>query len=253
MNESQGFGAGILPCPSGASIAYNKIVGKNPGVIFLHGFRSDKEGGKALAVQDLCVQHGHAFVRFDAFGHGQTPGDLLQGTIGRWAQDAVHVLDSLTEGPQILVGSSFGGWISLLAAMKRPERVAAIVGLAAAPDFTEDLLWNTFTQAQREQLETQGEVVLPDCENPLGDWHIPKLLIDEARNNLVLRSPIPLTCPVRLIHGQADDDVPWQQALQLADLLESTDVRVTLIKDAGHRLSRDQDLAVIKQALIELF
>jgi pimeloyl-ACP methyl ester carboxylesterase len=253
MYESQGFGAGILTCPSGTSIAYNKIDGKNPGVIFLHGFRSDKEGGKSLAVQELCVQKGQAFVRFDAFGHGQSSGDLLEGTIGRWAEDAIHVIDTLTQGSQILVGSSFGGWISVLAALKRSERIAAFVGLAAAPDFTEDLLWNTVTDAQRSQLETDGEVVLPDCENDLGDWHIPKLLIDEGRNNLILRGPIALDCPVRLIHGQQDNDVPWQQSLQQAELFQSQDVRVILIKDAGHRLSRDQDMSVICQTLSELF
>lgn len=252
MNELQGFGAGILPCPSGASISYSMIRGKNPGVIFLHGFRSDKEGGKALAVEALCARRGNAFLRFDAFGHGQSSGDILQGTIGQWAADAVHIIDTLTTGPQILVGSSFGGWISVLAALQRPNRIAGLVGLAAAPDFTEDLMWNTFTPEQRRQMEEQGEVVLDDCNDPRGSWHIPKLLIDEARDHLVLRGPLAISCPVRLIHGQRDDDVPWQQSLQLADLVASDDAQVFLIKDAGHRLSREQDLARICQVLDEL-
>ncbi len=252
MNELQGFGAGILSCPSGASISYSAIGGKNPGVIFLHGFRSDKEGGKALAVEELCVKLGNAFVRFDAFGHGASSGNFLDGTIGRWAEDAVHVIDKLTSGPQILVGSSFGGWISVLAALKRPDRIAGLVGLAAAPDFTEDLMWNTFTPEQRRQMEELGEVVLEDCTDPRGEWHIPKLLIDEARDHLVLRGPLAIKCPVRLIHGQKDDDVPWQQSLQLAELVETDDAQVTLIKDAGHRLSRDQDLARIRQVIAEL-
>ncbi len=252
MNQLQGCGAGILPCPSGASISYSTIRGKNPGVIFLHGFRSDKEGGKALAVEALCARHRNAFLRFDAFGHGQSSGDILQGTIGRWAAYAVHIIDTLTTGPQILVGSSFGGWISVLAALQRPQRVAGLVGLAAAPDFTEDLMWNTFTAEQRRQMDEQGEVVLEDCSDPRGAWHIPKLLIEEARSHLVLRGPLDISCPVRLIHGQNDEDVPWQQSLQLADLVTSQDVQVCLIKDAGHRLSRDQDLARICQVIAEL-
>ena len=252
MNQLQSFGAGILPCPSGASISYNAFRGKNPGVIFLHGFRSDKNGTKVIDLQEFCQQKGHSFLSFDAFGHGQSSGDLLDGTIGRWAEDALYVLDNLTEGPQILVGSSFGGWISVLVARQRPDRIAGLVGLAAAPDFTEDLMWNTFSEDQRRQMSERGEVVLQDPADPRGAWHIPKLLIDEARNHLVLRGPIAITCPVRLIHGQADDDVPWQQALQLAEGMDGADVQVTLIKDAGHRLSRPQDLARIRQVVGEL-
>ena len=248
MNELQSFGAGILPCPSGTSISYNAFGGKNPGVVFLHGFRSDKNGSKVLDLQDFCAQSGHSFLSFDAFGHGQSSGDLLDGTIGRWAEDAVYVLDQLTTGPQILVGSSFGGWISVLVAKQRPHRLAGLVGLAAAPDFTEDLLWNTFTAQQRRELDEQGRVILAEADN----WCIPKLLIDTARDHLVLRSPIDLACPVRLIHGQRDDDVPWNQALQLAELMTAEDVQVTLIKDAGHRLSRPQDLARIRQVVGEL-
>lgn len=166
--------------------------------------------------------------------------------------DALYVLDKLTEGPQILVGSSFGGWISVLVAEQRPERIAALVGLAAAPDFTEDLMVNTFTPEQRRQMDEDGEVVLADCNDPRGDWRIPKLLIDEARSHLVLRRPIAISCPVRLIHGQQDDDVPWEQSLQLAKQMVSSDIEVCLVKDAGHRLSRPQDLARIRQVLGEL-
>ena len=253
MNELQSFEAGILPCPSGASISYSVLGGKNPGVIFLHGFRSDQQGGKALAVEALCRERGHACLRFDAFGHGQSSGNFLDGTIGRWVDDAVQVIDTVTTGPQILVGSSFGGWISALAALRRPDRVAALVGIAAAPDFTEDLMWNTFSADQRRQMEETGEVVLEDCTDPRGAWRIPRLLIEEARNHLILRGPLAIDCPVRLIHGQRDDDVPWRQSLQLAELVRSQDVQVTLIKDAGHRLSRDQDLARIRQVVGELF
>ena len=252
MNTLQNVGAGILPCPSGASISYDAFGGKNPGVVFLHGFRSDKNGTKVLDLKEFCREQGHAFLSFDAFGHGQSSGNLLEGTIGRWAEDALYVLDTLTQGPQILVGSSFGGWISLLVAPQRPERIAALVGLAAAPDFTEDLMQRTFTPEQLRQLDEQGEVVLQDCADPGNDWHIPKLLIEEARNNLVLQGPIKLDCPVRLIHGQQDDDVPWSQALQIAELVTGDDVQVTLIKDAGHRLSRPQDLARIRQVVGEL-
>lgn len=211
------------------------------------------EGGKALAVEALCREKGHACVRFDAFGHGRSSGDYVDGTIGRWAEDAVHVIDSLGDGPQILVGSSFGGWISVLAALKRPERIAAVVGIAAAPDFTEDLMMNTFTPRQLKQLETLGEVVIEDETDPRGAWRIPKLLIDEAKDNLILRGPIGLSCPVRLLHGQMDEDVSWQFSLRMAELIESSDVRVILVKDAGHRLSRDQDLRLIRQTISELF
>jgi pimeloyl-ACP methyl ester carboxylesterase len=234
--------AGILPRDGGTSIAYTQLDGKGPGIIFLHGFHSDMEGGKALALQALCARQGRAFVRFDLFGHGLSSGRVEDGCIGRWAADAVAVLDQLSEGPQVLVGSSLGGWLALLAALQRRNRVVGLVGVAAAPDFTEDLMWADFTPDQRRDLLEKGHVLMPNCVEPDRPWTIPRLLIDEGRNHLLLRDAINLACPVRLIQGQKDADVPWQTALRIADCLAADDVEVVLVKDGDHRLSRDHDL-----------
>lgn len=236
-------GAGILARGDGASIAYHRLAGSGPGVVFLHGFHSDMEGGKALALEAWCRAHGRAFIRFDLFGHGRSSGQVEDGTIGRWADDAVAVLDHLTAGPQILVGSSLGGWLALLVALRRRERVAGLVGIAAAPDFTEDLMWAAFTPAQRHEMLETGQVVMENCYEPDKPWAIPRRLIEDGRNHLLLRDLIQLDCPVRLIHGQKDADVPWQTALRIADCLAGADVEVVLVKDGDHRLSRDQDLA----------
>ncbi|MDO8607928.1 MAG: alpha/beta hydrolase [Phaeospirillum sp.] len=235
-------GGGILSRPDGATIAYRRLQGKNPGVVFLHGYHSDMTGSKALALETLCRDQGRAFLRFDGFGHGESSGDVLHGTVGRWAADAVAVIDALTEGPVVLVGSSLGGWISLLAALERRDRVAGLVGIAAAPDFTEDLMWQEFTFEQRRELLERGEVSLPNCYEPESPWRIYRSLIEDGRNHLLLRDAVNLDCPVRLIHGQQDADVPWRTALQLADCLIAADVEVTLVKDGDHRLSRDQDI-----------
>lgn len=245
-------GGGILSRPDGATIAYQRLAGKKPGVIFLHGYHSDMTGGKALALEALCREQGRAFLRFDGFGHGQSSGDVLYGTLGRWAADAVAVIDALTEGPVVLVGSSLGGWVSLLAALERRDRVAGLVGIAAAPDFTEDLMWQEFSFEQRRELMETGEVSLPNCYEPENPWRVHRSLIEDGRNHLLLRDSINLSCPIRLIHGQQDDDVPWRTALQLADCLASADVEVTLVKDGDHRLSRDQDLARLCRVVTEL-
>src|SRR6266404_9674900 len=159
---------GILPRPGGATIAYHRLAGSAPCVVFLGGFRSDMTGTKALFLEDYCRRRGRAYVRFDYFGHGASSGDFALGTIGRWRDDAVAVIDSLTEGPQVLVGSSMGGWIMLLAALARPERIAALIGIAGAPDFTEELLWPRLTPAQREAIMGEGSVLLPSDFDPAG-------------------------------------------------------------------------------------
>jgi pimeloyl-ACP methyl ester carboxylesterase len=187
-------------------------------------------------------------VRFDYFAHGRSSGDFADGTISRWRDDAISVIDSLTQGPQVLVGSSMGGWIMVLAALARPERVAALVGIAAAPDFTTDLLPGRLSEAQRSELAETGQIVLPSAYDSAGYLYT-RGLVEDGNRNLVLRSPIPLTCPVRLLHGMADDSVPWQQNLTLAERLQSTDVTLTLVKDGDHRLSRDADLARLAQLL----
>ncbi len=208
-------------------------------------------GTKATFLEEYCRRRGHAFVRFDYFGHGASSGDIALGTIGGWAEDAVSVLDALTQGRQILVGSSMGGWVMLLAALVRTERIHALVGVAAAPDFTEDLVWPRLDAAQQQECRETGRVTLPSRYNPEGYTYAPALF-EDGRRHLVMRAEIPLLCPVRLLHGMLDDAVPWQTSLRLAERLASRDVVVTLIKEGDHRLSSEADLARLTATLDEL-
>ena len=237
-----------LRCVDGATIAYHFTPGKSPGVVFLTGFMSDMDGAKALALQVWPGARGRAFLRFDYTGHGASSGEFTDGTIGRWADDAVRVLDRVAEGPQVLVGSSMGGWIMLLAAMARPDRVAGLLGSAAAPDFTEDLMAKMLTPDQRRALARDGLVKVP---NDYGDapYPISMSLIEEARDHMLLGSEIPIDCPVRLIHGLEDCDVPWETSQRLSVSLKSSDVEVILVKDGDHRLSEDRDLARLTSVL----
>lgn len=238
----------ILARPDGSTIAYHRLDGQAPGVVFLGGYRSDMTGTKALYLADYCRRRGRAYVRFDYFGHGASSGDFAEGTISRWRDDALAVLDSLTAGPQILVGSSMSGWIMLLAALARPERIAALVGIAGAPDFTEELLWPRLTPAQRAEIEQRGRVVLPSDYDPAG-YVYTRALIEDGRRHLLLGEPIPLDIPVRLLHGLGDESVPWRLSLRLAERLASRDVLVNLVKDGDHRLSKPAELALLAQTL----
>jgi len=237
-----------LARPHGATIAYHRLAGTLPGIVFLGGFRSDMTGAKALYLEEYCRRRGRAYVRFDYFGHGASSGDFALGTIGRWRDDAVAVIDSLTKGKQILVGSSMSGWIMLLAALARPERIAGLVGIAGAPDFTEELLWIRLTPAQRREIDEQGCVVQPSDYDPAGYLYT-RALIEDGRRHLLLGKPIPINVPVRLLHGMRDESVPWRLSLRLAELLASQDVVVTLVKDGDHRLSTPADLALLAQTL----
>jgi pimeloyl-ACP methyl ester carboxylesterase len=237
-----------LARPDGATIAYRRLAGAAPGIVFLGGFRSDMSGTKALFLEDYCRRRERAYLRFDYFGHGASSGDFAVGTIGRWRDDALAVIDSLTEGPQILAGSSMGGWIMLLAALARSERVAALVGIAAAPDFTEDLLPARLSGPQRQMLQQEGLVVLPSDYDPAG-YLYSRALIEDGRRHLLLRGPIALAAPVRLLHGLADASVPWQTSLRIAERLTGRDVTVTLVKDGDHRLSTEADLTRLAQIL----
>ena len=205
------------------------------------GFRSDMNGIKATALAGHCRSRDHAFLRFDYFGHGASSGDFRAGTIGRWLEDALAVIDRLTEGPQILVGSSMGGWIALLAALARPGRVKALIGIAPAPDFTEDLIWARLSEAQRRELLERGELAAASAyeADPIP---ITLRLVEEGRRHLLLRGPIRLSCPVRLLHGMEDPDVPYQTSLRLVERLTGIEAVVELIEDGDHRLSRPQDL-----------
>jgi pimeloyl-ACP methyl ester carboxylesterase len=243
--------SGILPRHDGATIAYHQLGGRGPGVVYLGGFHSDMTGTKASFLEEYCGRRGHSYVRFDNFGHGASSGDIALGTIGRWAEDAVAVLDALTEGRQILVGSSMGGWVMLLAALARAERIHALVGVAAAPDFTKDLVRSRLDAAQRNELRETGAVTLPSRYSAAG-YTFPLSLFEDGRRHLVTRSEIPIFCSVRLLHGMSDDAVPWQTSLHLADRLKSRDVVVTLVKDGDHRLSSGPDLARLGAAVDEL-
>src|SRR5438094_3796349 len=192
-----------LARPDGATIAYRRLPGAAPGIVFLGGFRSDMTGTKALFLEEYCRRKGRAYVRFDYFGHGASSGDFALGTIGRWRDDAVAVIDSLTEGPQILVGSSMGGWIMLLAALARPQRVAALVGIAAAPDFTAELLPNRLTPEQRRELDERGAVTVPSDYEAAGYLYTSALIEDGARHRL-LGAPITIDMHVRLLHRLGD-------------------------------------------------
>jgi pimeloyl-ACP methyl ester carboxylesterase len=241
----------ILPRPDGATIAYRDLPGRSPTVVFLHGFKSDMTGAKALAVERFCHRRGQAFVRFDGFGHGESSGAFADGTIGRWTEDTVAILDEVVRGPAVLVGSSMGGWLMLLAALRRRDRVAGLLGLAAAPDFTEELLWHAVDEVQRGALLTDGHIIVPSDYDSEG-YVITRTLIEDGRQHLLLEDTINLQCPVRLIQGLRDADVPWRTALRLQERLAGDDVEVVLVKDGDHRLSRDADLARLETVLEQL-
>lgn len=240
-----------LETPQGRRIAYHRRPGRGPGVVFLGGFKSDMEGTKALFLQDWAERQGRAFLRFDYSGHGQSSGDFLDGCIGDWAEDARAVIDALTDGPQVLVGSSMGGWIALLMARALPHRLAALVGIAAAPDFTEDSMWAGFDEAQRHALAQDGQVALPS-EYSDDPYVITRRLIEDGRNHLVLRAPLTLPFPVRLLQGSADADVPPAVALRLFDHAQGPDLRLTLVKGADHRFSSPECLDLLARTLNEL-
>lgn len=242
--------ASYFTTPGGDRLAYHRLEGKSPGVVFLGGFRSDMTGSKATRLEAFCRARGQAFLRFDYHGHGQSKGEFAEGTIGRWAGNAIDMIEALTDGEQILVGSSMGGWMMLLAALALPEeRVAGLLGIASAPDFTENLMWPALSEAQKAEMQSKGMVEVPSAY--FGDsYPITMQLIEEARFHLLLEDEqIPLTCPVRLLHGMADEDVPWTLSNQLADKLASDDVQVTFIKDGDHRLSTEENLQLLEQTL----
>jgi len=238
-----------------ASIAYRQFVADGssshrPGVVFLHGFMSDMKGSKALFLQEWCEGHGVSYLRFDQTGHGQSQGRFEDATIGRWAEDSAAIIESLTSGPQVLVGSSMGGWLALLVALRLPQRIAGVVGVAAAPDFTR-ALWQSLSAAQRAHIERTGAMAQPTpyAEAPL---IFTRQLFEEGERQCLLDGPIAIQGPVRLLHGQRDDSVPWQTALRIAERVESPDVEVTLFKHGDHRLAEPAPLARLATVVGEL-
>jgi pimeloyl-ACP methyl ester carboxylesterase len=241
--------ARILSRGTAPSIAYHRRAGKAPGVLFITGFMSDMAGSKATALDAFCAARGQAFVRFDYRGHGQSDGVFEDADIGTWLADALDVFDSLTEGPQVLVGTSMGGWIMLLLAQARPERIKGLVGIAAAPDFTE-WLSAAMTAEHRLQLERAGKVIVPSM---YGDNYIfTSGLIESGKTHRLLHGRIKYDGPVRLLQGTADHAVPWQTAIAIQNALTSTDVDITLIKDGDHRLSTPVDIARLTQIVGDL-
>ncbi len=241
----------FITTDQGRRIACRRTRGKGPGVVFLGGFGSDMQGTKAVHLEARARTHGRAFLRFDYSGHGESSGVFEDGCIGEWASDAIAVISAVTSGPQVLVGSSMGGWISLLVARALPDRVAGLVGIAAAPDFTEDGMWAGFDARQKADLQRAGRVELPSdySEEPCV---ITRKLIEDGRDHLVLRDPLPLRFPARFLHGTADADVDQPVALRLLAHAEGDDIRLTLMKGADHRFSTPGCLALIETAILEV-
>lgn len=235
----------------GNYLAYARTAGKSPTVVFLGGFRSDMTGTKAVALEAWAEKRGQAFLRFDYLGHGQSSGRFEDGTIGRWKADSLAAIDALTEGKLVLVGSSMGGWLSLLAAQARPERLAGLVLIAAAPDFTERMLLGGLSAEDRAILQRDGRLERPSQYSPEPSVFTWKL-IEEGRNHLLLDKPLALPCPVRLLHGQNDPDVPWEYSLQIARHLEAPEVISTFVKGGDHRLSTPADIARLIATVEEL-
>ncbi len=232
---------------AGRKIAYHRFGGRRPGVVFLGGLKSDMTGSKAMHLEAWARRTGREFLRFDYSGHGQSSGDFTDGCIGDWTADAEAALDALTEGPQVLVGSSMGGWIGCLLARAHPDRLTGFVGIAAAPDFTEDSMWQGFSKEQKAEMEEEGQVALPsDYDEP---YIITKRMIEDGREQLVLREPLPIDVPVRLLQGTADADVDMSVALRLLDHIEGGDVRLELVKGADHRFSDEGCLSRIVAAV----
>jgi pimeloyl-ACP methyl ester carboxylesterase len=237
-------------------IAVRAAAGNNPGLFWLGGFNSDMTGSKAVALDAWAAENYRACVRFDYSGHGESGGAFVDGTIGRWLEESLAVFDRFCSGPQVVIGSSMGGWMALLLARaiarrkENPATLAGLVLIAPAPDFTEALMWKGFSPEIRQEIETKGVWLRPSA---YGDpYPITRALIEEGRNHLLLGSAIEVGCPVRILQGAQDPDVPWQHAFALAHRLPVDDVVLTMIQDGDHRLSRPQDIARIIAAVAEI-
>jgi len=238
MNEQVEF----LNLPD-RTIAYQRLPGhpQKPGIVFLGGYASDMTGTKAHYLAEKAAENGLSCLRFDYRGHGQSGGSFKDGTIGAWFEDTREAFQRLTEGPQIVIGSSMGGWLGLMLARTLPPRIKGFIGIAAAPDFTEDLMWLRLSPDQRAQLMQNGEILDPTAP-PGSQLPVTLRLIEEGRSHLLLRAPIEIACPVHLIQGLGDEDVPWQHVIRITENIVHENVRTTLIKGGDHRLSRPEDL-----------
>ncbi|MEO9464977.1 alpha/beta hydrolase [Sulfitobacter pontiacus] len=239
-----------LDTPQGRRLAYHKTEGTGPCVVFLGGLKSDMMGTKAVFLEDWAKREGRAFLRFDYSGHGESSGAFTEGCIGDWAEDTLAAVEALTEGPILPVGSSMGGWQSLLLVRALPARIAGLVTIAAAPDFTEDGYWASFTEAQKQTLAETGQVELPsDYMEP---YIITRRMIEDGRKQLVLRDPLHLPFPTRFLQGTADTAVSVATAVRLLEHAQGPDMQLQLVKDADHRFSDDRCLELLIQAVEEV-
>lgn len=228
-----------LSRPDGETLAFKRVDGVGPTVVWIGGFRSDMEGTKALALDVAARERGWSFVRYDHFAHGQSSGDWRKATIGRWREDAIALIDSV-EGPVIPVGSSMGGWVALLLALARPERVKGLVLINPAQDFTERLMWPGLADHERQAILRDGEILI--VEEGLGEYVLTRAMFEEAKTWLLLDGVIDLAAPVHILQGRADDTVPWRHQVELVERLRGGDVRLDLIEGGDHRLSTPSDL-----------
>lgn len=243
-----------LSAPNGEKIAYKMSAGAKtytgPTLIWCGGLKSDMEGGKATHLHDWAIKEGRAYIRFDYFGHGVSSGTFRGGTISRWSADVMQVIDELAKGDVILIGSSMGGWTSLLAALKRPDRVKGLLLIAPAPDFTQKLTWAEWSEEQRETLKRDGIVYVPsDYDEP---YEYSQALMEDGKRNQILDAAITFEGPVRILQGAADPVVPWEYSRQILDVITSDDVDYTLVKNGDHSLSSPRDLARLVRTAKEM-
>ncbi len=235
-----------LTCRGGETLAYRRVDGEGPTVVWVGGFRSDMEGTKALALDAAARERGWDYVRYDHFAHGRSSGDWRKATVGRWREDAICLIDSL-RGPVVVVGSSMGGWVALLLALARPGRMAGLVLINPAQDFTERLMWPSLADHERHAILRDGEILI--VEEGLGEYVLTLSMFEEGRDWLLLDAPMPIAAPVHILQGRADEVVPWRHAVALVERLTGGDVRLDLIDGGDHRLSTPDDLERLIEAV----
>jgi pimeloyl-ACP methyl ester carboxylesterase len=237
----------------GNKIAYSSIkskASKKPGIVYLAGYGSDMRGEKPQALEELCLKYDYSYLRFEYLGIGDSSGEFLNYAIADWFQNSLDVIDHLTDGPQLLVGSSMGGWLMLKVAMARKNRIAGLVGIAPAPDFTENLMWKQFNAEHKLQLETNGVLHLKHLSGE--DYCVTMKMIEDGRKMLVMDKDIDIKIPVAIIHGMQDMDVPYQLSMHLVDKIESSDVSLHLIKNAAHRFSEPDNLQFMTDVVAQM-
>jgi len=234
----------------GRKIAYHYSEAKGPTVVFCGGYMSDMEGTKAIFLENSCKELGISYLMFDYSGHGKSSEEFVDGTIGIWTQDALSVIDEVTKGELIIVGSSMGGWIGLLVSLARKDRLKAFIGIAAAPDFTRELMWDNYSPAIKETLKRDG-IYLEPSDYSDEPYKVSYKLIQDGENHILLNEPIDLNCPIRLFHGLFDEDVPYSYSSRIAEKVISNDVIISFNKSGDHRLSSEADLNRLKQAICE--